>query len=146
MLYVCTVTGFNMLKFIPIKAQAGIIGFESPATPYTKAGLDLSELLIDKPSATFIGQASGTSMQDGGIFDNDLLIVSRAEEVTDMCIVVATLNGAFVCKRIDRVNKCLRSDSDHPPYFLRDGDEFSVEGVVIRSVRMHKPINLSVVD
>lgn len=83
-------------------------------------------------------------MQDAGIFDNDLLIVSRAEPVNDMCIVVATLNGIFICKRIDKINKCLRSDSALSPYYLSEGDEFSVEGVVIRSVRMHKPIDLSV--
>ena len=64
-----------MLKFIPITAQAGIVGFESPAAEYTELGLSLDSLLIDKPAATFIGYAQGKSMMDDGIHDGDLLIV-----------------------------------------------------------------------
>jgi DNA polymerase V len=40
-----------MLKFIPLKAQAGISGFESPATEYTQLNLTLDQILIDHPAA-----------------------------------------------------------------------------------------------
>ena len=131
-----------MLKFIPIKAQAGLVGFESPATEYTEQGLDLDALLIDKPSATYIGLAQGDSMTGCGIFDGDLLIVSRAEPIIDMAVVVALLNGVFVCKRIDKVNRCLLSDAEgRTPYRLTEGDEFSIEGVVTRSIRLHKKLS-----
>ncbi len=131
-----------MLKFIPITAQAGIVGFESPAAEYTELGLSLDSLLIDKPAATFIGYAQGKSMMDDGIHDGDLLIVSRAEDISDMCIVVATLNGEFVCKRVDKRHGCLRSSSPlYKPYFLKEGDEFSIEGVVTRSIRLHKKLS-----
>lgn len=130
-----------MLKVIPVKVQAGLIGFESPAKEYTELGLDLDALLIDKPSATFIGLAQGHSMVKDGIFDGDLLIVSRAEPVTDMCVCVANLNGVFICKRLDKRNRCLIAGSDDiAPYFIKEGDEFQIEGVVIRSVRLHKPL------
>ncbi len=133
-----------MIKVIPFTVSAGIVGFESPAAEYTELGLDLDALLIDKPAATFLGLAQGNSMVGDGIFDGDILIVSRAEEVKHMSIVVACLNGEFVCKRVDKQNRVLRSASkQHAPYQLREGDDFSIEGVVIRSVRMHKPVSLN---
>ncbi len=63
------------MKVIPIRAQAGLIGFESAAAEYTEMELSLDELLIEKPSATWIGLAQGHSMELDGIFDGDILIV-----------------------------------------------------------------------
>ena len=71
-----------MLQIIPVAAQAGISGFESPAAEYKQLALDLDELLIEHPNATFIGQAKGDSMTGVGIFDGDLLIVDRAAAAT----------------------------------------------------------------
>lgn len=132
-----------MLKFIPIVAEAGITGFESPAAEYTQMDLDLTQLLIDHPTATFIGYARGESMVDAGIHSGDLLIISRAESVKNNDIIVANLNGVFVVKRVDKLNKRLLSAAKgYSPYALKSGDEFQVEGVVTRSVRLHKPLNL----
>ena len=83
-----------MLRIIPVIAQAGITGFESPAAEYRQLGLDLDELLIDHPTATFIGQAQGESMTGVGIFDGDLLIVDRAAAPTSLDVVVA--KGAVI--------------------------------------------------
>ncbi|MGX1111590.1 SOS-response transcriptional repressor LexA [Pseudoalteromonas sp. MBR-15] len=63
---------------IPIYIEAGITGFESPAAQYKELGLSLDQFLIKHPDATFIGMASGQSMQGVGIYDGDLLLVDRA--------------------------------------------------------------------
>ena len=129
-----------MLKFIPIKAHAGLVGFESPAAEYTQHKLDLDQLLIDHPSATYIGIAEGESMKGDGIFSGDLLIVDRAQDIKDQDVVVANLNGVFVCKKIDKGLGCLLSSAKgFPPYFLNEGDELQIEGVVTRSIRLHRP-------
>ena len=128
-----------MLRIIPVVAQAGITGFESPAAEYRQLGLDLDELLIEHPTATFIGQAQGDSMTGVGIFDGDLLIVDRAAIATSLDVVVANLNGVFVCKLFDRKAMVLLSPGKgHSPYALGEGDVFEEEGIVIRSVRMHR--------
>jgi DNA polymerase V len=128
-----------MLQVIPLAAQAGIAGFESPAAEYKQLGLDLDELLIDHPTATFIGLAKGDSMTGYGIFDGDLLIVDRAAHRASFDIVVANLNGVFVCKLFDRKALVLLSGADeHVPYVLSAGDVFDEEGIVIRSIRMHR--------
>jgi len=76
----------------------GIKGFESPGAEYTQSSLDLDSLLIEHPSATYFGLAQGDSLMGAGIFNGDLLIVSRALKPKQGDIIVANLNGEFVCK------------------------------------------------
>ena len=52
-LFLCTV--LVMLKVLKLKIQAGIVGFESPASGYVEQSINLDSLHIDKPAATFIG-------------------------------------------------------------------------------------------
>ncbi|ALS35196.1 MULTISPECIES: translesion error-prone DNA polymerase V autoproteolytic subunit [Pseudoalteromonas] len=124
---------------IPIYIEAGVCGFESPAAPYSELGVSLDELLIKHPDATFIGVASGSSMQDVGIFEGDLLIVDRAEQAKNGDVIVANLNGLFVCKLLDKTNARLLSASPlYKPVQLTSCDEFQLEGVVTRSIRLHR--------
>ncbi|MBE8168699.1 MAG: translesion error-prone DNA polymerase V autoproteolytic subunit [Shewanella sp.] len=128
------------MKVIPIFAQAGITGFESPAAEYTQLSLSLDELLVDHPSATFIGQAKGDSMQGVGIFDDDILIVDRHITAQHLDVIVANLNGEFVCKIIDKQRRQLLSANErYQAIAINQYDEFSIEGVVSRSIRCHRP-------
>lgn len=131
------------MRVIPLFAQAGISGFESPAAEYSQLALSLDELLIEHPSATFIGQAMGDSMQDVGIFDNDILIVDRHVTLQEMDVIVANLNGEFVCKIIDPIRRQLLSANEkYQAVPINQYDAFSIEGVVVRSIRCHRPSNL----
>ncbi len=125
---------------IPVYIEAGVCGFESPAAQYAELGVSLDELLIKHPDATFIGIASGNSMQEVGIFEGDLLLVDRAEQADNSDVIVANLNGLFVCKLLDKTNARLLSASPlHKPVQLTSADEFQLEGVVTLSIRMHRP-------
>lgn len=131
-----------IMKVTPISVSAGITGFESPASEYTQLGLDLDALLIKHPHATYFSRVSGESMRDDGIFDDDILIVDRAVSVSNNSIIVANYNGEFVCKRIDtQRGLLLSSNDDYAPIFIHDLDSFSVEGVVICSLRCHAPVS-----
>ncbi|GAB56847.1 protein impA [Glaciecola punicea ACAM 611] len=122
--------------------QAGITGFESPANEYIDVALSLDELLIQRNSATFIGQARGHSMTGFGIFNGDLLIVDRAAPRSNFDIVVATLNGEFICKSIDRENRMLISACpERKIYLLMPDDDYQEEGIVISSVRLHRKLS-----
>ena len=124
---------------IPIYIEAGVCGFESPAAQYTELGVSLDELLIKHPDATFIGIASGSSMQEVGIFQGDLLIIDRAEPAENGDVIVANLNGLFVCKLLDKTNaRLLSASSLYKPVQLTSADEFQLEGVVTLSIRMHR--------
>ena len=127
------------MKIIPVYIEAGISGFESPATEYKELGLSLDELLIRHPNATFIGQATGQSMEGIGIFAGDLLIVDRSLNAKNGDVVVANFNGCFVCKLIDKKQaRLLSASKNHAPVSIKPEDEFQLEGVVTRSIRLHR--------
>lgn len=128
------------MNIIPISASAGITGFESPAAEYHQLACSLDEILIEHPNATFIGKACGDSMEGVGIFDGDLLIVDRHVTARQHDVIVANFNGEFVCKLLDVRQRMLVSANDKiEPVFINDLDSFSIEGVVIRSIRCHRP-------
>ena len=131
------------MNVIPISASAGITGFESPAAEYRQLALDLDDLLIENPSATFLGRASGDSMQGVGIFDGDILIVDRHMQLKNMDVIVANLNGEFVCKILDiPQRRLLSANSAYSPVLIEESDVFTVEGLVIRSIRCHRASSL----
>ena len=131
------------MNVIPLLASAGITGFESPATDYLQLPLSLDELLIEHPSATFIGSASGESMQGVGIFSGDILIVDRHVQVKNKDVIVANYNGEFICKILDIPNKLLLS-ANKPFHEIQimQHDTFTLEGVVTRSIRCHRASHL----
>ncbi|MGI2146887.1 LexA family protein [Shewanella frigidimarina] len=127
------------MRVIPIPARAGITGFESPAAEYSQLGMSLDDLLIEHPSSTFIGIAQGESMQDVGIFDGDMIIVDRHETARNGDVIVANFNGEFVCKILDTKRRVLlSSNQQYQPVVIHEYDDFSIEGVVTRSIRCHR--------
>jgi len=125
-------------------AHCGISGFESPAAQYTQQTLSLDALLISRPTSTFFAIASGRSMERVGIFDGDILVVDRSPIPNHQDVVVSTINGNFNCKILDKINRQLvAADDVSAPVAIDEGDEFIIEGIVISSIRCHRPIDLS---
>ena len=71
-------------RVLPLPLFSGKVaaGFPSPADDYVEKTLDLNELLVQKPAATFFVRAQGESMLGAGIHPNDILIVDRSIEPT----------------------------------------------------------------
>src|ERR1700722_12166016 len=96
-------------------------GFPSPAADYVEGKLDLNERLIARPAATFIVRVSGDSMRRAGIHNGDLAIVDRSITPRSGQIVVASLNGEFVVKRLRRrerriwLQAHIEHSHHHPP-------------------------------
>ena len=55
-----------------------VAGFPSPAEQYLEPPLDLNELLVKRPAATYFVRVQGDSMIDAGINNGDLLVVDRS--------------------------------------------------------------------
>lgn len=78
-------------------------------------------------------------MQDVGIFDGDLLVIDRAEDVSSGDVIVASYNGSFVCKIIDKTNRLLISASkNYESIYISPEGNFKLEGVVTTNIRLHK--------
>lgn len=114
-------------------------GFPSPADDYMDKGLDLNEYLIQHPAATFYCRVSGESMTGLGIFDGDILIVDRAVRPAHGDVVLAVLDGELTCKVLDmHKQRLLAANRDYDPIPIREGSDFSIEGVVTSSIRRHR--------
>ena len=115
-------------------------GFPSPAEDYMEIKLDLNQVLIKHPSATFYVRVKGSSMKDAGIADGDILVVDKAIEAKNKDVVVCVLDGEFTVKRI-RKNKdglwLVPANPDFEPIKVSEESDFKVWGVV--SFVIHKP-------
>lgn len=116
-------------------------GFPSPAQDHLEQKLSLDELLeIDAPH-TFLVRADGESMVGAGIFDGDVLVVSRALQASSGDIVIAAINGDTFVKRLSMDGKLIVLRSENPtfaPRFIMEGDELLIWGVVTASIRRHR--------
>jgi DNA polymerase V len=91
-------------------------GFPSPADDYVEKTLDLNELLVQKPAATFFVRAEGESMLGAGIHPNDILIVDRSIEPVPGKIVICALNGELTVKRLEHDGKQWQLKAENPAY------------------------------
>ncbi|MEO8399706.1 MAG: translesion error-prone DNA polymerase V autoproteolytic subunit [Ignavibacteriaceae bacterium] len=125
---------------LPLFSSSVSAGFRSPAEDYIEKKLDLNELLIKHPSATFFVRVDGNSMINAGINSGDILIVDRALEPTNNKVVVAVVNGEFTVKRIKKNKEKIFLFPDNPDYPLIEVTlemDFSIWGVV--SYVIHDP-------
>jgi len=118
---------------LPLYQSLVTAGFPSPAEDEIDDTLDLNELLIKHPAATFFLKVSGSSMINAGIHDGDILIVDRSIEPAHGKIVIAALNGELTVKRLhlekNRV-QLVAENSAYPPIEVREGMDLHIWGVV----------------
>lgn len=114
-------------------------GFPSPAEGFEGNRLDLTEILVQHPQATFIVQARGRSMEGVGIFDGDYMVVDRALTARHGGIVIAVLDGGdYTVKQFHRQAGRIRLQAANPavPDIVpRDGQTLEVWGVVTWGLR-----------
>jgi len=125
----------------PLFASRPAAGFPAPGDDLVEKPLDLNDLLIDNPTATFFVRVAGDSMEGAGIFDGDILVVDRSVSPSDTSIVVAAVFGELVVKRLRKyANKAeLVSENDaYAPILINDADDVYIWGVVIGSARIFK--------
>ena len=118
---------------LPLFTGKVAAGFPSPADDYVEKTLDLNELLVQKPAATYFVRAEGESMLGAGIHPNDILIVDRSIEPVPGKIVICALNGELVVKRLVRDHGQWRLKAENPAYadiVLREEMETVIWGVV----------------
>ncbi len=117
-------------------------GFPSPAADYVEEGLDLNELLIDNPPATFFARVRGESLVDRGIFENDIVAVDRSRAPGRGRVVVAVYQGSIFIKVLGEIDGRLALCSEnaaeaqaYPPMYLDEDPDHVIWGVVTSVVR-----------
>ena len=119
-------------------------GFPSPADDYVEGPLDLNDLIIRNPPATFMMRVQGRSMEGAGIFDGDLVVVDRSIKPKAGAVVIANVDGELTVKQLGRVKgraallPRTRDNVVFEPILLHSGVTLEVWGVVTFVVRRLK--------
>lgn len=115
-------------------------GFPSPADDYIEQSLDLHQLCVKHPSATFFVRVEGDSMIDAGIFEKDILVVDRSLEAKQGDIVIATLYGELTVKRLQLTPypALIPCNQYYSPIPLAEESELDIFGVVTHALHSFK--------
>jgi DNA polymerase V len=114
-------------------------GFPSPAEDLGAQRIDLASLLGTEREDTYFMRVSGQSMMDLGIFNNDIVIVSRGRRPRDGHIVVATVDGEFTVKQLYKKFGKIKLKAANPTFpdiVPKDGQTITVWGVVTGSIKL----------
>lgn len=125
------------LPFFSYRVPAG---FPSPALDHMEQALSLDELLDIQAPHMYLVRAGGDSMVGVGIFDGDILVVSRGQNGAHGDIIIAAINGETCVKRLSKHGHTTVLHSENPKYpdrYVMEGDELMIWGVVVASLRRH---------
>jgi len=113
---------------------ANATGFGAAADDYMERGIDLNEQLVRNKPATFFMRVSGDAMTGAGIFHGDVVIVDRSVKAVSGKVIIATLNGEMLIRRLEKTLNKIRLVPETPKLSAIDvdlsGAEFSIWGVV----------------
>mgnify|MGYP001145264747 CR=1 FL=1 len=122
----------------PLLSSSVSAGFPSPADDYVEGQLDLNELMITKPAATFYVRVTGESMKNAGILPGDILVVDKSIDPIHNMIVIAIVENELTVKRLIKLGDVVQLMPENPEFNVMtftDQMELSIWGVVTGVVR-----------
>jgi DNA polymerase V len=118
----------------PVQRKASLpTGFCGSYDEYSGDTLDLNDLLIQAPAATFFMRVGGDAMAGDRIVDGDTLVVNRALTARADDIVVA---GEFCVRKllIENGQPSLFRNDHEPVYLPNAGEPLDIWGVISSSI------------
>lgn len=123
--------------YLPIANSTVAAGFPSPAAGYEETDLDINDILVTNPKATFYVRVKGNSMVDANIKDGDILVVDRSIEAKHGKIVIAVVDNEFTVKTLHNrsgIIKLVPANPEFPEITLKEGQELNIWGVVVYTI------------
>lgn len=130
---------------IPLYASRVPAGFPSPAQDYIERSLDLNELCIQRPAATYFVRVEGDSMIEAGIWPDDILVVDRSITAEHGDVVIAQVQSEFTVKELwtkPQIQLIARNKL-YAPITINEESELILFGVVTSVVRRMRRGNRS---
>ncbi len=120
----------------PLFTDAVAAGFPSPAADYCEGRLDLNDLCVKHPAATYFIKAEGDSMIEAGIFSGDILVVDRSLTAKHGDIVVATFNGEHTVKKLETkpTLRLVPMNSSYAPIDIPEDTDIDIFGVATHAL------------
>ena len=122
---------------IPLFSEAVSAGFPSPAQDYVEKTLDLNELCIKRPAATFFVRVEGESMIQAGIYAGDILVVDRSVAAEHGDTVIVAIDGEMTVKELELrpVIRLVPRNPVYPAIEIAEGTALDIFGVVTNVIR-----------
>lgn len=123
---------------LPTLGFRACCGFPSPAEDFLGEDLDLSDLCIRNPVATFFAQAEGDSMKAFGIEAGDMLIIDKSVEAKHGDIVLVLWEGGLTVKQLRFRRHGLQlvsGDDEVAPIVVDEDCDLQVWGVITWSFK-----------
>lgn len=116
--------------------------FPSPAQDYAEQSIDLHQLLVKHPGATYFVRASDDSMIEGGIGSGDLLVVDSARTAAHGEIVIVPVNGEFIVRQLQLrpIIQLMPLNRAYKAITLIPDEALEVFGVVTYIVKSTSPL------
>lgn len=114
------------------------IGFGSPAGDTGVTRLDLNDILVRHPQATFLMRIAGDAMRELGIDTGDLVLIDRAITPAHGHVVIAVIDEEFVCRQLNKQGADIRLQAPHlayPDIVARDDAQVQIWGVVTQVIK-----------
>ncbi len=121
-------------------SQKAETGFVSPAADHLQKPLDLEELIVHRPTATFYVRAEGNAMKPSGIHDGDILVVDRSIQPRDGAIVIAAIEEEPVIRRLVKRGSRLfliSDDAKFEPITIHPETNWLIWGVVTHVIHRY---------
>ncbi|MCK0163788.1 translesion error-prone DNA polymerase V autoproteolytic subunit [Marinobacter sp. S6332] len=126
---------------IPMFLERVSAGFPSPAEDYVEKTIDLNELCIQHPAATFFVRVQGESMVEAGIYPDDVLVVDRSLRAGHGDIIIASLESEMTVKQLHITPppvRLLPRNAAFQPIVVEGDMVMEVFGVVTNVIRSLK--------
>ena len=124
---------------LSMAATTATLGFPSPAEDFKTDPVDVMQLLMPYPQSMFLMRVKGASMREDGIFDDDVLVVSKAIKPRHGHLVVALLDSEFTVKRLHMRNGRVRLTAANPTYpdiIPKEGETLQIWAVATGLIRI----------
>lgn len=117
-------------------------GFPSPAQDYVEQSMDLNDVCIKHPAATFFVRVKGDSMVDGGIYDGDVLIVDSALDPRHGDIVIAAVGDELTVKKLEiqPQRRLVPMNRAYRPVVIDPETDITILGVVSHAIHSFRHI------
>jgi len=120
----------------PVENKFIASGWPAASDDYADKKMNLHELLVRQPAATYFMRMGSDQYIREGIYINDLLIVDRSMSIAAGRLVVAIVDGALSVRRVVNHNGQLCLSGIKPQPIGEPGTiEASVWGVIAHIVR-----------
>ena len=103
---------------IPFYSTPVSAGFPSPAEEYLEDRINLQQLLVAHPSATYFLKVRGDSMRDANLHEGDILVVDRSLKPRVNQIIIGLLENEFTVKRLVKKQNQYYLQPENPAYPL----------------------------